>query len=229
MKFTILNIFLFILSSLFSSSESSAKNSHASPLFQLSAGGVYSSIDLSRYITSASYRGTHLKAVAHLGGLFFVSGEYSFFPVHASPSAWDDIRTRKFDLNGQVSFATVSNQTRIYFLFGANRHEWKGRRTPYTDLDQGGEGIPNGTYVKVKRWGVNTGCGFTQMLYENIGLFGDYRFCFGNAHNEEKVRILDVMLTIGINYSIPHLKDSNRKKTFGIGKKIYKWTDKGAQ
>lgn len=204
------------------------KTSRPSPLFQVSAGAVYSSIDLSRYITSASYRGTHLKAVAHMGGLLFVSGEYSFFPIHASPSAWDDIRTRKFDLNGLVSFSTINNQTRIYFLLGVNRHEWKGRRTSYTDLDQGGKGISAGTYVEVKRWGTNTGFGFIQKLYENIGLFGDYRFCFANARNFEKVRIMDVMLTIGFNYSIPYPQKSNPRKTFGIEKKIYKWTNKGA-
>lgn len=205
-----------------------AANSPSLPLFQISAGGVYSSIDLSRYITSASYRGTHLKIVTHLGGLFFILGEYSFFPVHTSPPAWDDIRTRKFDMNAQVSFSTINNQTRIYFLLGANRHQWKGRRTSYTDLDQGGKGIPAGTYVEVKRWGINSGCGVTQKLYENIGLFGDYRFCFANAENFEKVRIVDVMLTIGFNYSIPHCRKSSGKKNFGVGKKIYKWTNKGA-
>jgi hypothetical protein len=62
-----------------------------------------------------------------------------------------------------------------------------------------------------------------------MGLFGDYRFNFGNAYNAERVRILDVMLTIGINYSVPRSKNFNRKKTFDIGEKVYKWTKKGAR
>ena len=156
------------------------------------------------------------------------------FPVHGAPSAWDDIHTRKFDFNGQVSFATHNNLTHIYFLMGADKHEWTGRRTAFTDLDQNGKGIPAGTYVNAGRWGMNAGCGFTQSLYENIGLFGDYRFCLANAKNFEKVRIMDVMMTIGLNISIPHPNISSdksqntRKKTFGIGKKVYRWTNKGA-
>lgn len=202
---------------------------HTEPLFQLSGGAVYSSIDLSRYNKSVSYRGLHVRIVTHLGGLFFLSTEYSTFPVHESPSAWDNIHTRKFDLNGHISFATTSNRTHIFALVGMNRHEWTGRRTSFADIDQLGKGLPEGTIVNVNRWGVNFGCGFTQSLYENIGVFADYRFCFANANDFEKVRIMDVMTTIGIYFSIPYPNKSQGKKTFGSGKKIYKWTEKGAK
>jgi hypothetical protein len=83
--------------------------------------------------------------------------------------------------------------------------------------------------VQANKWGVNFGCGFTQTLYENIGMFGDYRFCFSKSETFEKVRILDVMATFGIAITIPHFEKGDGKKTFGIGKKIYKWTNKGAQ
>ena len=218
--------FIFVFSSFaFSQSEPAQPN----PLFQLSAGSVYSCIDLSRYTNSAVYRGLHCRVVTHLGGLFFVSTEYSTFPVHTSPVAWDNIHTRKFDVNGHVSFSTNNNLTHIFVLAGANRHEWKARRTGFTDMDQHASGIAEGTYVNIKRWGVNVGCGFTHSLYENIGVFADYRFCFANAENFEKVRIVDVMTTIGINYAIQHPLKSNGKKKSGIGKKIYKWTRKGAK
>ena len=202
---------------------------HDEPLFQLSCGAVYSSIDLSRYNSSVSYRGLHTRLVTHLGSVFFLSTEYSTFPVHEALPSWDDIHTRKFDINGQVSFMTQNKLTHIYVLAGVNRHQWKGRRTAFSDMGQLGKGLPAGTYVDVKRWGINIGCGFTQLLYENIGVFGDFRFCFGNANDFEKVRIFDVMTTIGINFSIPHPAKSNGKKTFGIDKKIYKWTEKGAK
>lgn len=199
------------------------------PLFQLSGGIVYSNIDLSRYSNSESFRGFHARLITHLRGPFFLSAEYSSFPVHNSPVAWENIHTRKFDINGHVSFSTQNKHTRIFVLAGLNKHEWKGRRTGYVDLDQLGQGLAEGTYAKVNRLGLNFGCGLIQSLYENIGVFGDFRFCFANANNFEKVRIMDVMTTAGINFSIPYFSKSSGKKTLGIGKKIYKWTSKGAK
>lgn len=199
------------------------------PLFQLSAGVVYSNIDLSRYNNSESFRGLHARLITHLHGPFFLSTEYSSFPVHTSPLAWEDVHTRKFDINGHFSFATQNKRTWVFVLAGLNKHEWKGKRTSYVDLDQLGQGLAEGSYAKVNRLGLNFGCGLTQSLYENIGVFGDFRFCFANANNFEKVRIMDVMTTVGINFSIPNFTKLNGKKTFGTGKKIYKWTGKGAK
>jgi len=223
-------LLLFILSfSLSSFAFTDKKSLQTEPLFQLSGGVVYSSIDLSRYSSSISYRGLHTRLVTHLGNTFFLSTEYSIFPVHEALPTWDNIRTRKFDLNGHISFATTNNRTHIFALAGINRNEWTGRRTSFADIDQLGKGFPKGAIVKANRWGVNFGCGFTQSLYENIGVFADYRFCFANANDFEKVRIMDVMTTIGIYFSIPYPNKSEGKKTFGIGKKIYKWTEKGSQ
>lgn len=202
-----------------------AKHIPTSPLFQISAGMAYSSIDLSRYTNSVAYRGFHGRLVTHLKGLLFLSLEYSKFRNHDSPSAWKDIDTRKFDINAHVSFATNNNLTRIFALAGANNHQWQATRTGFTNQSQLGQGIPEGEIVQVNRWGVNAGCGFTQVLYENIGIFGDYRFCMSRVQSFEKVRILDVMTTFGVTYNIPH---TERKKGMGIGSKIYKWTKKGA-
>ncbi len=220
---------LFIAFVLISPLKAWANRIHDEPLFQLGGGLVYSSIDLSRYTNSVSYRGIHARLVTHLGGLFFLSTEYSTFPVHASFPAWDNIHTRKFDINPQISFATENKRTNIFVFTGANYHKWKGRRTALADIDQLGKDLPEGAYAEVKKWGVNFGCGFNAMLYENISLFGDYRFNFGKANDFEKVRIMDVMTTIGLSFSIPYPEKSNRKKTFGIGKRIYKWTDKGGK
>ena len=199
------------------------------PMLQLSAGIVYSSIDLSRYVSSVFYQGYHARVVTHIKGMFFLSAEYSTFPIHDSPPAWKEVSTHKFDLNTHVSFGTNNNLTRIFVLAGANRHEWTATRTGFTDIKQLADGIPEGTVVNVDRWGINFGCGFSQTLYENIGVFADYRFCFGNARNFERVRIMDVMTTIGFNYTILQPQRSNSKKTFGIGNKLYKWTKKGAR
>lgn len=195
------------------------------PLFQLCGGVVYSSIDLSRYISSIAYRGYHGRFVTHLGGMFFISAEYSKFRVHDSPSAWKNIYAQKFDLNGHISFATNNNLTRIFVLAGVNKHEWHATRTGFTDQSQLGHGIPEGEIVTVNRLGANFGCGFTQALYENIGIFGDYRFCLSRVQSFERVRIMDVMTTLGINLTFPY---PERKKKFGTGNKIYKWTKKGA-
>jgi len=201
---------------------------HISPLFQLSGGVVYSSIDLSRYNSSMIYRGYHLRLVTHIKGMFFLSTEYSDFPEHDSPSAWENVNTRKFDFNGHISFATNNNLTRIFVLTGANKHEWSATRTGHRDISQLAGGIPEGTIVHANRWGLNFGCGFTQILYDYVGVFGDFRFCFGSTNSVEKVRIMDVMTTLGVNFTIPH-PSGNNKKTFGIGKKLYKWTQKGGQ
>lgn len=203
-----------------------SKQPQTTPFLQLSGGMVHSSIDLSRYISSIVYRGNHIRLAAHLNGLFFVSAEYSKFRVHDSPSAWKDIDTRKFDLNTHLSFATNNNLTRIFSIAGVNKHEWRGTRTKFTDQSQLANGIPEGEIVYVDRIGFNFGCGFTQTLYEDIGVFGDYRFCFGRSSGYEKVRIMDVMTTLGVSLSIPY---PERRKHFGIGNKIYKWTKKGAQ
>lgn len=220
---------LFLSLSISSFAFTDKKKLHTEPLFQLSGAVVYSSIDLSRYSNSVSYRGLHTRLVTHLGDIFFLSAEYSHFPVHEAMPSWDNIHTRKFDLNGHVSFATTNNRTHIFALLGLNRHEWTGRRTSFADIDQLGKGLKEGTIVKVNRWGVNFGCGVTQSLYENIGVFADYRFCIANANDFEKVRIMDVMTTIGIYFSFPHPTKSESKKTFGIDRKVYKWTNKGAQ
>ena len=204
----------------------SGKPAPRTPFLQLSAGMVYSSIDLSRYTGSVSYRGNHLRIVTHLKGLFFVSAEYSVFKIHNAPSAWKDISTRKFDLNTHVSFATNNNLTRIFALGGINQHEWHATRTGFTDQSQLGWGIAEGEMVNVNRWGVNFGCGFTQTLYENIGIFGDYRFCFAQSTGFEKVRIMDVMTTLGLNISFPY---PERSKKYGIAGKLYKWTKKGGK
>ena len=119
--------------------------------------------------------------------------------------------------------------THIFAFAGANKHEWEGTRTKYTDLDQLGKGLPEGTVVKLERWGINCGVGFTQFLYENINLTGDFRFNFSNAHNWERIRIMDVMTTFGVSLAIPHPKKENKKKSYRIGKKIYKWTEKGGK
>lgn len=207
----------------------SDKPIHTEPLFQFSGGMVYSSIDLSRYSSSVSYRGYHTRVVTHLGNVFFLSTEYSAFPVHEALPSWDNIHTRKIDLNGHVSFATANTRTHVFALAGIDRHEWTGRRTAFADIDQLGRGLAEGVIIKANRWGVNFGCGFTQMLYDNIGMFADSRFCFSNANDFEKVRILDVMTTLGIYFSIPYPDKSRRKKTSGIDRKIYKWTGKGAK
>lgn len=227
MKTALLSLFLLLTLPSFALRDK--KPLHTKPMLQLSGGFVYSSIDLSRYINSKPYRGLHAKASAHIAGPVFLSAEYSGFPVHESPSAWDDVRTRKFDLNGRVSFGTFNDRTKIFAFTGLNRHEWSGRRTKFTDLDQLSKGYAEGTYVEVNRWGVNFGCGITQELYENIGIICDYRFNFSKSDNFEKVSVMDVMMTLGINYSIPYPQKSDKSKSFGIGKKIYKWTEKGGK
>jgi hypothetical protein len=198
------------------------------PLLQLSAGIVYSSIDLSRYTGSVAYRGLQARIVTHIKGMFYLSTEYSTFPVHDSPSAWENVHTRKFDINGHASFCTNNNRTHIFVLAGANDHQWTATRTGSTDVNQLGRGITQGTIVNINRWGMNLGCGFNQNLYENISVFGDCRFCFSTANSFEKIRILDVMTTFGVNYSISQPEKKKGKKNYSGGGKIYKWTKKGA-
>ena len=197
------------------------------PLFQLSGGFVYSCIDLSRYVNSVSYRGIHARLVTHLGKVFFLSTEYSTFPVHTDAPAWENVYTRKFDMNGHISFSTNNHLTRVYVFTGINRHEWAATYTGMIDLNNTAAGLEKGASANLNRWGANFGCGFTQTLYENIGVFADCRFCVSHIPDAQKLFITDVMTTIGINLSIPY--PSPGKKNFGIGKKMYKWTEKGAK
>jgi len=227
MKTLLLLLFFLLTQSSFALKEK--KSVPAEPLLQLNGGFVYSSIDLSRYTNSNPYCGLHGKISTHIAGPVFLSVEYSGFPVHESPSAWEDVRTRKFDLNGRVMFGTFNERTHIFSFTGINRHEWSGRRTKFTDLDPLSKGFEEGTYVEVNRWGVNFGCGISQELYDNIALICDYRFNFSKTDNFEKVSVMDVMVTLGINYSIPPPQKSNKAQTFRMGKKIYKWTNKGAK
>ena len=201
------------------------------PLFQLSAGFVYSCIDLTRYTEGVSYRGIHARLVTHLGKVFFLSTEYSTFPVHTNAPAWEDVHTRKFDINGHISFATNNHLTRVYVFTGINRHEWTAKYTGMIDLKNTAAGLEKGASASVQRWGANFGCGLTQTLYENIGIFADCRFCVTNMPDAQKIRFMDVMTTIGINLNIPYPVRNNGsgKKSFGIGKKVYKWTEKGAK
>jgi hypothetical protein len=196
------------------------------PFIQLSGGIVYSSIDLSRYVSSIAYRGAHARLVTHIKGPFYISTEYSVFPTHDSPSAWEKVNTRKFDINGQLSFTTKKNSTQIFVFIGANNHKWAATRTGNIDLGQSARGITKGSTITVKRWSVNFGCGFNQILYENIGVFGDCRFNFGNAKDFEKVRILDVMTTLGFSFTLPHPSKfkKNGSKSNIIDRKKYIWT-----
>ena len=229
------NIFytLFISSLLISPSGAGAttkkERKHEEPLFQLGGGYVYSSIDLSRYTNAISYRGTQARVVTHVAGMFYLSTEYYKFPVHEVYPTWDNVQVKKFDINPQVSFGTENKHTSIYGFAGADYQQWKGRRTALANADPLGKNLLEGEYAEVKKWGVNVGCGFSAMLYENISLFGDYRFCFRKSADFEKVKITDVMTTIGLSFSISYPEKRNHRKTFGIGKKIYKWTDTGGK
>lgn len=209
----------------------SKRDSERPPFVQLSGGAVYSYIDLSRYLVSTPYRGLHVRTVCYAGGSFFISAEYSVFPKHSSPAAWDNVQTKKYDLNGHFSFFTHHRRLRVFALAGVNLHHWKGTRTGYTDMDQFGRGIPEGAVIRVKRWGINSGCGFTQTVHDNIGITGDFRFNFAPSKSYEKVRIMDVLTTVGVNFIIPYPapNETRRRKTFSVGKKIYKWTEKGGK
>ena len=202
------------------------------PRFQLTAGISTSTIDLSRYINYELCRGFHARIDTHVKGSFFISTEYSRFPMHEAPTAWDDIHTRKMDLNAHFSFALTKSNAHIFALLGIDRHEWTGRFTGIANLDQLTAGLKKGSYMEVKRWGLNAGVGFTQPLYENIGLTGDFRFNFSTpngkfplifSNTENKFGIMDVMTTFGITYYISQLPKSKSKKvkTFGVGKKVY--------
>jgi hypothetical protein len=222
------------------SSNPATETQWETPRFQLSAGLVASSIDLSRYVNYELCRGLHAGIVTRIKGSFFISTEYSGFPVHAAPVAWDDIHTHKIDVNAHFSFAMTESSAHIYGLLGIDRHEWTGRFTGLINLDQFANGLQKGTYASVKRWGVNAGIGFTQLLYENIGITGDFRFNFSTPNGDihfhpqaggpkNEFGILDVMTTFGITYDIPQLPKSKKTKTFGIGKKMYKWTHNGGK
>lgn len=196
------------------------------PMVQIAAGLAYSSVDLSRYTNSEIYRGHHCKASVHMGGLFYLSGEYSKIRRHQNFPTWRDVDCYKYDLNLRMSFATNNNKTRIDVFTGPNYHYWSAIRTAYYDLDQLGSGIKEGDQLILKRLGLNFGCGITQTLYENIGFFADYRFVFGNAKDYEKVRIMDVMTNIGFTYTIPHPPKDRKSKRYGIAPGIYKWVRK---
>jgi len=207
------------------------KEKNTKPLFQLGAAAIYSSIDLSMYNNSINYRGIHYRFVTTPTNIFSLSLEYSTFPIHNTTPVWENIHTRKFDINGHLSFTTNNELTHIFLLAGINRHEWSGTRTIYRDPYQLNTVTASGDVFRVNRYCANIGCGFTQVLYENIGLFGDFRLVLGKSLTFEKVRVYDAVTTIGINISIaqPKLTKGNRRKTFGIGKKLYKWTEKGSK
>lgn len=202
------------------------------PRFQFTAGLVASSIDLSRYIYYERIRGFHASVVTQIKESFFISTEYSNFPMHAAPAAWNDIHTYKTDVNAHFSFALTESNARIYALLGIDRHVWNGRFTGITSLDQLATGLQKGTYAQLKRWGINAGFGFTQPLYENISIIGDFRFNFSTPNGDihfhapasgpkNEFGIMDVMTTFGVTYDIPKLQKSKKKKTFGISKKRY--------
>ncbi len=202
---------------------------HDEPLLQFGYGWTYSNIDLTRYTNSVLYKGIHTRLVTHVAGLFSLSTEYSVFPVHVSEPAWEDVHAKKIDINPQISFYTNNKRTRIFIFTGANYHEWSARRTAYMDVDQLASHIAPGNYVQLKKWGANFGCGFNATLYENIAVFGDYRFAFTRTLTNEKIRVMDVMTTVGLCINIPYPQRSDKPKSFGIGKKIYKWTEKGGK
>ena len=210
------------------------------PRFQITGGLVASNIDLSRYVNYELIRGFHTSLITHINGSFFISTEYSGFPVHAAPVAWDDIHTHKIDVNAHFSFGMTDSRAHIFALIGIDRHDWVARFTGITDINQLATGLQPGTFTQVKRWGLNAGIGFTQPLYENIGIIGDFRFNCSTPNGtfpldfsgkENKFGIMDVMTTFGITYDIPSFSKSksNKKKTFGIGKKMYKWTESGGK
>jgi len=237
-------IFSILLSSIFAIGQESTSlketQQYNPPLFQLSAGLVASSVDLSRYVNYELIRGLHASIITHVKGSFFISTEYSGFPVHTAQVAWDDIHTHKIDVNAHFSFAMTRSNAHIYALLGIDRHEWSGRFTGVTNLDQLATGLKQGAYAQVKRWGVNAGVGFTQPLYENISIIGDFRFNLSTPNGEihlhpqtggskNEFGILDIMTTFGITFDIPHLPRSKKEKAFGIGKKMYKWTESGGK
>lgn len=197
--------------------------------FQLAGGTVTSNIDLNRYVNGEVYRGLQGRIIAHLTGILFLSAEYSTFPVHKALPAWDDIHTHKYDLNLQFSYATENKRTRIFTFLGLDRHEWTARFTGMNSIDQLTNGIATGNYATVKRWGMNVGCGISHELYDNIGIIADARFNVSPSDYKPSLRIMDVLYTVGISFSLPQIPNSNKIKTAALGKKLYKWTETGGQ
>lgn len=224
-----LKIILFIIFSLFFLSSHFSQEIYGDKTLRFSGGIVYSNIDLSLYENSVAYRGLQLRIIAPLGKMISLSSEYSSFPVHKLSFVWEEIRTQKLDINTHVIFSTDNSHASVYALFGLDFHFWKAQRTSAMTSVPFGKDVLPGTSVQLRKFGVNTGVGFIQQLYANFSVMGDFRFSIGNAHGFEKIAIRDVMTTIGISYDIPLLEKPDRKRAFGIGKKIYKWTEKGAK
>jgi hypothetical protein len=207
----------------------SDKEKTNTPLFQLSGGMASSSIDLTRYQKSIAYRGFHVRMITHVYNPFFFSVEYSSFPAHDLSVSWKDIHTNKLDFNGQVSYSTDNNHTRIYALIGADRFSWQGTNVGNNNPDLPNTALLAENMYKIKRWGLNSGIGFTHLLYDMIGVFGDCRFTICRTNSWERVQITDVMTTFGINFSIPYPQKKSNKKSSSLGNKLYKWTKKGAK
>ena len=226
---------------------SNKTHKHTNELFHISAGLANSCIDLSRYTGSGyinSYRGLHVGLLTHFSEIIQLSTEYSTFPVHSIPTKYDDIHTHKYDANLHFSFYTPANNS-FYFLLGVNRHEWNA---VYSGADEPLQNLFHGNNVEVKSWGMNTGIGFFAPINDDFSYYSDFRFCISNANRGSSSYIRDAMLTFGISFLIPPLPyrektkslalpgnekqvpaHQSERKTFRVGKKIYKWTEKGGK
>ncbi|MBI3502752.1 MAG: hypothetical protein HY063_13250 [Bacteroidetes bacterium] len=201
------------------------------PRIFLEGGIANSCIDLSRYTGSGitnTYRGLHFALDAKIKRTVSISAEASLFPVHRVFLKWEDAHTRKYDLNLHFYFFTASS-TKLFFLAGINRHLWNAL---YAGTPDPLNNLFSGTNVEVKSWGMNCGMGFVSPLYDNLALNGDFRFSISDARKWEAPNVMDVLLTFGISYFIRELPLPDKKhkvKTSHTGKKVYKWTEKGAK
>ena len=209
-------------------------------LFHISGGLANSCIDLSRYTGSGyinTYRGLHVGLLTNFGEMIQLSTEYSTFPVHSIIAKWENIHTHKYDANLHFSFYTEKNNS-LYFLLGVNRHEWNAI---YAGTDDPAHNLFKGTNVEVKSWGMNAGVGIFVPINNDFSYYSDFRFCIADASKGGVSYVRDAMLTLGLSVSIPRLPSfkktkpdavqthKSERKTFGIGKKMYKWTEKGGK
>jgi len=150
------------------------------------------------------------------------------FPHSASP-AWGSIQARNFDLNLNYLYLNVGQtNTKFYGLIGACFQQWKGiyQGTPAVGKDI--YDYQSGEVVKFNWNSLNLGIGF-ERFYRHIGLFGEFKFRFGQNYPYDPFAIVDVCATIGTKINLISIGNGSRSGNHNksprhlLKPKIYHW------
>jgi len=160
-----------------------------------------------------------------------LSAEFTNQFQHDALPAWGMISSRTFDLNLNYMYFHVAQTSSIFYgLIGACFQQWKGTYLGTPAFTKDIYDYQIGEQKSFNFPSVNLGIGF-ERFYKQVGVFGEFKFRFGQDFVYDSFGIVDVCVSLGAKINLisidprPRISSTtkNRNHKMKIKPKIYHW------